>query len=691
MLLVHPATILVCGLAIGQLCVVNDCRVMTAWPCPALTPTAVFLPPFALEVIAKDVTFDPDLDPDPDLVVTVQRFLPSVTEAQQVDVWMEGPVSLRGQQAQCVDVDVDVAEGRYLSEGSRHNAACWGPRCTFIITKILPLPSPTPPPSPHSLTDHLASLELSAVSDSRDNSVCSSPATPAKEATHTAPSPGVTSPERGEWGGGQLHTPRVTPTQRSGEGFFKVTARTRFCVRTASGEDELEREGRKKRVTFESVGGMDKQIQQLRLFCVTPMLTPSPPTSLALARKGILVFGPPGTGKSLLAEALANELDVYTLRLSPIDVFSKYFGETEKKLRSAFQTARQRSPSLIIVDHVEGFCGRRYIMESRPLHTFITLMDALSEGPERCVVIGLTSKPDDLDPALRNEGRFEMEIETGVPTAADRLQILRRLLCGVAHALTEADMETLARTTHAYVGSDLKEVVLQGREQRWDLTGDIEAALTSSDLNWGVKQVLPSAMREVHLEVPQVRWSDIGGQEEIKLQLRQMVEWPITRPEAFKRLGITPPAGCLLYGPPGCSKTMIAKALATESGLNIVAVKGPELFDKYAGESERARAVREVFRKARSAVPSLIFFDDIDSLSVERGGSGGGNSVVLMMMIIVVIVGIVRSGGGNSVADRVLTQLLTEMDGIVALRGVTIVAATNRPDLIDKVTNCRSP
>ncbi|KAL8610058.1 hypothetical protein ACOMHN_045456 [Nucella lapillus] len=322
--------------------------------------------------------------------------------------------------------------------------------------------------------------------------------------------------------------------------------------------------------------------------------------------------------------------------------------------------ARDRSPSLIIVDHVEGFCGRRYILESRTLHTFITLMDALSEGPERCVVIGLTSKPDDLDPALRRERRFEMEIETGVPTAADRLQILRRLLCDVAHALTEADMETLARTTHAYVGSDLKEVVLQGREQRWDLTRDIEAPLTSSDLNWGVKQVSPSAMREVHLEVPQVRWSDIGGQEEIKLQLRQAVEWPITRPEAFKRMGITPPAGYLLYGPPGCSKTMIAKALATESGLNFMAVKGPELFDKYVGESERA--VREVFRKARSAAPSIIFIDEIDSLSVERGGSGGGNSV----------------------ADRVLTQLLTEMDGIVALRGVTIVAATNRPDLIDK-------
>ncbi|KAL8610042.1 hypothetical protein ACOMHN_045440 [Nucella lapillus] len=395
------------------------------------------------------------------------------------------------------------------------------------------------------------------------------------------------------------------------------------------------------------------------------MLTPSPPTSSALARKGILVFGPPGTGKSLLAEALANELDVYTLRLSPVDLYSKYFGETEKKLRSAFQTARQRSPSLIIVDQVEGFCGRRDTaspsdLEIRTLHTFLTLMDALSEGPERCVVIGLTSKPDDLDPALRQVHRFEMAIETGVPTAADRLQILRRLLCGVAHALTEADMETLARTTHAYVGADLKEVVRQGREQRWDLTRDIEAPLTSSDLNWGVKQVSPSAMREVHLEVPQVRWSDIGGQEEIKLQLRQAVEWPITHPEAFKRMGITPPAGCLLYGPPGCSKTMIAKALATESGLNFVAVKGPELFDKYVGESERA--VREVFRKARSAAPSIIFFDEIDSLSVERGGSGGGNSV----------------------ADRVLTQLLTEMDGIVALRGVTIVAATNRPDLIDK-------
>lgn len=300
-------------------------------------------------------------------------------------------------------------------------------------------------------------------------------------------------------------------------------------------------------------------------------------------------------------------------------------------------------------------------------------MDGIgSEGSEgRVLVLGATNRPQALDAALRRPGRFDKEIEIGVPNAQDRLDILQKLLLRVPHLLTEAELLQLANSAHGYVGADLKALcneaglyALQRVLKKQPTLPDSKVSglvkITLSDFLQGMSAIRPSAMREVAIDVPNVSWSDIGGMENIKLKLKQAVEWPLKHPESFIRMGIQPPKGVLLYGPPGCSKTMIAKALANESGLNFLAIKGPELMNKYVGESERA--VREVFRKARAVAPSVIFFDELDALAVQRGSS---------------------SDAGN-VADRVLAQLLTEMDGIEQLKDVTILAATNRPDRIDK-------
>ncbi|EDM01313.1 spermatogenesis associated 5 (predicted), isoform CRA_b [Rattus norvegicus] len=294
-------------------------------------------------------------------------------------------------------------------------------------------------------------------------------------------------------------------------------------------------------------------------------------------------------------------------------------------------------------------------------------MDGIgSEGSEgRVLVLGATNRPQALDAALRRPGRFDKEIEIGIPNAQDRLDILQKLLRRVPHLLTKAELLRLANNAHGYVGADLKALcneaglyalrrVLRKQPNLPDSKVAGMVKITLNDFLQGMNDIRPSAMREVS-------WSDIGGLENIKLKLKQAVEWPLKHPKSFSRMGIQPPKGVLLYGPPGCSKTMIAKALANESGLNFLAIKGPELMNKYVGESERA--VREVFRKARAVAPSIIFFDELDALAVERGSS---------------------SGAGN-VADRVLAQLLTEMDGIEQLKNVTVLAATNRPDRIDKI------
>lgn len=432
------------------------------------------------------------------------------------------------------------------------------------------------------------------------------------------------------------------------------------------------------KVTYDMIGGLNSQLKAIREIIELPLKQPELFKSYGIpAPRGLLLYGPPGTGKTMIARAVANEVGAYVSVINGPEIISKFYGETEARLRQIFAEATLRHPSIIFIDELDALCpkreGAQNEVEKRVVASLLTLMDGIgSEGSEgRVLVLGATNRPQALDAALRRPGRFDKEIEIGVPNAQDRLDILQKLLRRVPHLLSKAELLRLANNAHGYVGADLKALcneaglyalrrVLRKQPNLPDSKVAGMVKITLNDFLQGMNDIRPSAMREVAIDVPNVSWSDIGGLENIKLKLKQAVEWPLKHPKSFIRMGIQPPKGVLLYGPPGCSKTMIAKALANESGLNFLAIKGPELMNKYVGESERA--VREIFRKARAVAPSIIFFDELDALAVERGSS---------------------SGAGN-VADRVLAQLLTEMDGIEQLKDVTVLAATNRPDRIDK-------
>ncbi|RDD36861.1 Spermatogenesis-associated protein 5 [Trichoplax sp. H2] len=427
-----------------------------------------------------------------------------------------------------------------------------------------------------------------------------------------------------------------------------------------------------KLVTFNEVGGLKKQIRMIKEIVDFTTISGDHGSSLGIMN-GILLHGPSGVGKTLVAEAAANESGNTSFHINGPEIFSRLYGESEAKLRRIFDDAVHRAPSIIIVDELDTICPKRSYtqneVEKRIVATFASLLDRISKssGSERVVVIASTNRIDAIDTALRRPGRFDREIEISIPSIDDRKEILQKILANVQHTLSDQTLTSIADSTHGFVGADMlslcKEAAVLSMKrntslQLKDFEGELRISLQPSDFLSAITKIKPSAMREVAVEVPKVLWTDIGGQQEIKQRLKESVEWPIKHPSTFRRLGVKPPKGILLYGPPGCSKTMIAKALATESGLNFLAVKGPELFNKWVGESEKA--VRELFRKARAASPSIIFFDEIDALAAQRGSDGAG------------------------VGDRVLTQLLTELDGIEQLEDVTIVAATNRPEMIDK-------
>lgn len=377
----------------------------------------------------------------------------------------------------------------------------------------------------------------------------------------------------------------------------------------------------------------------------------------------------------LFVKYVAQETKAHVIVINGPEIISRYYGETEQKLRDIFSVARERAPSIIFIDEIDSLCPKRdeapTELEKRVVTTLLTLMDGVetlranetSTTADRIVVLGATNRPNALDEALRRPGRFDREIEIGIPNSDARLSILTTLLRRIPNTLTPDDIYTIASKAHGYVGADLAAVCREAGlfciRRNAQSESSVDLKVTLQDMNDAMAGIRPSAMREIMLEVPKVYWSDIGGQAYIKDRLKESIEWPLKHPEAFERMGIRPPKGILLYGPPGCSKTLMAKALATEAGSNFIAVKGPELFSKWVGESEKA--VREVFRKARAASPSIVFFDEIDALTVKRGSDGSGTSV----------------------ADRVLSQLLNEMDGIEPLVNVTVVAATNRPDIID--------
>jgi transitional endoplasmic reticulum ATPase len=431
------------------------------------------------------------------------------------------------------------------------------------------------------------------------------------------------------------------------------------------------------RVTYEDIGGLRGEVVKVREMIELPMKHPELFERLGIeAPKGVLLHGPPGTGKTLLAKAVANESNAHFISLSGPEIMSKYYGESEERLRQIFDEAQKNSPSIIFIDEVDSIAPKREEVtgevEKRVVAQLLALMDGM-EARGKVVVIAATNRPNAIDPALRRPGRFDREIEIGVPDQKGRLEILQIHTRGMPLA-DDVDLQKLASSSHGFVGADLEALAKEAamRSLRRILPSiDLEKksipvevlnkiVVRMGDFQDALTEVEPSAMREVLVEVPNIKWNDIGGLESIKKELQEAVEWPLKYRDVFDYAKTRPPKGILLYGPPGTGKTLLAKAVANESEANFISVKGPELLSKWVGESERG--VREIFHKARQAAPCVVFMDELDSLVPTRGSSMGDNQVT----------------------ERVLSQILTELDGLEELRDVVIIGATNRPDMIDQ-------
>nr|XP_032652985.1 ATPase family protein 2 homolog isoform X6 [Chelonoidis abingdonii] len=649
--------------------------------------------------------------------VTVQPVVGAVVQAEEVDV------KLRDKDA-CINVEDLSAyllrnlDGKIVLPGNLLHLTFYGKPCNLMVTRVkgmdgalLKMQRSTVFSEPQEPVLEKTDLESSALNlslqfrklDIEDNQEGASTSTPCKPMAQSSPVTSNAVVKGGEqdydrtdefFDEGNVRdltdcsesirdedSVRLPPTGNTGakcnlDTFYFISSRTRVNFmekRTIATEEPY-----LSNLSYDMIGGLSSQLQTIRETIELPLKQPElfkcygiPPP------RGVLLYGPPGTGKTMIARAVANEVGAHVSVINGPEIISKFYGETESRLRQIFAEASQRRPSIIFIDELDALCpkreGAQNEVEKRIVASLLTLMDGIGseDSAGQLLVLGSTNRPHALDAALRRPGRFDKEIEIGVPNAQDRFDILKKLLNKVPHLLTTTELVQLADSAHGYVGADLAALCKEAGlcalrralgEQANLLDSEVAGSvmITLNDFLQGMNDVRPSAMREVAIDVPKVVWSDIGGLETVKLKLKQAVEWPLKHPESFIRMGIQPPKGVLLYGPPGCSKTMIAKALANESGLNFLAVKGPELMNKYVGESERA--VREIFRKARAVSPSILFFDEIDALAVERG----------------------RSSGAGNVADRVLAQLLTEMDGIEQLKDVTILAATNRPDMIDK-------
>jgi len=429
-------------------------------------------------------------------------------------------------------------------------------------------------------------------------------------------------------------------------------------------------------ISYEDIGGLKPQLHRIREMIELPLRYPEVFQRLGIdAPKGVLLYGPPGCGKTLIARAIAHETEAQFFSISGPEVIHKFYGESEAHLRKIFEEATRKGPSIIFLDEIDAIAPRREQVvgdvEKRVVAQLLALMDGLTKR-QNVIVIAATNIPNAMDPALRRPGRFDREISIPIPDRTGRLEILEIHSRGMPLA-QDVDLAHLAAITHGFVGADLEALCREAAMIRLrQIMAEIDFALTHipyeqlarlevhmDDFLAALREIEPSAIREVFVEVPDVGWQDVGGLDKIKVRLVEAVEWPLKYTSLFEKADIQPPKGILLTGPPGCGKTMLAKALATESNVNFISVKGPELLSKYVGESERG--VREVFRKARQAAPCIMFFDEIDALIPTR--SAGGSDA--------------------HVAERVLSQFLAEMDGIEEMKGVLVLGATNRPDLLD--------
>ncbi|MBA7615136.1 ATP-dependent zinc metalloprotease FtsH [subsurface metagenome] len=429
-------------------------------------------------------------------------------------------------------------------------------------------------------------------------------------------------------------------------------------------------------VKYEDVGGLHKEIKEIRTIIDLPLKHPSLFNKLGITpQRGILLSGPPGCGKTLLARAVANESEAYFISINGPEIMSKFYGESEKKLRKIFIDAEEKSPSIIFIDEIDAIAPKRETVtgevERRVVAQLLALMDGLhSRG--KVIVIGATNRPNSLDPALRRPGRFDREIEIKVPNEKGRREVFQ------IHTRNmpldkKISLKDYANITHGFVGADIMAVcreaamaALRRYLPKIDLDSEMidpelleQIEITKADFEEALKEVMPSGIREVFVEIPNVSWDQIGGLEELKQKLIEAVDWPLSHPKIFKRMGINPPRGILLYGPPGCGKTLLARAVAHESKANFISIKGPELLSKYVGESEKA--IREIFRKAKMAAPCIIFFDEFDSIAPSRG----------------------RHTTDSGVSEKVLSQFLTELDGLEVKKDIVVIAATNRPDILD--------
>ncbi len=461
-----------------------------------------------------------------------------------------------------------------------------------------------------------------------------------------------------------------------------VTKDTEIVIKEKSVEDIKTPEG----ISYEDIGGLRREIQLVREMIELPLRHPELFQKLGIEPpKGVLLHGPPGTGKTLIAKAVASETDANFVTISGPEIVSKYYGESEHKLREIFEEAEKDAPSIIFIDEIDSIAPKRSEvtgeMERRVVAQLLSLMDGLKTRGA-VIVIAATNRPNSIDEALRRGGRFDREIEIGIPDRNGRKQILlihtrgmpieQEVSLGEIDDVTHGFLGEIANVTHGFVGADLsslcKEAAMHALRR---ITPEIDIeeeqipqeildklVVTKEDFREALKNIEPSAMREVYVEVPHVGWDDIGGLEKAKQELIEAVEWPLKYPDLFRAISIKPPRGILLFGPPGTGKTMLAKAVASESEANFISIKGPELLSKYVGESERA--IRETFRKAKQAAPTVIFFDEIDSIAPQRS-----------------------SVSDTHVSERVVSQILTELDGVEELKDVIIVAATNRPDMVD--------